>query len=123
MRGLKVFLFISFLGVGIFGLLALFFPSLLAQMGMPDASPDYIRLMSAVHVGLAIALWYAFRNPLKSLGLIIAAIVGWGLEAVVWLISGIAGTIAWEIALPGVIVDAILAGGLVYFYPRGEKAS
>ncbi|MBI4283246.1 MAG: hypothetical protein HY663_02110 [Chloroflexi bacterium] len=123
MSGLKVFLFISFLVVGSFGMLALFSPSLLAQMGMPDASPDYIRLMSGVHVGLAIALWYAFRNPLQSLGVIIAAIVGWSLEAVVLLIGAIAGIIAWGSALPGVIFYAILAGGLVYFYPRGEKAS
>lgn len=123
MRALKVFLFIAFLLTAVFGLIGLFSPATMAQLGMAPPDAFHTRIFSTGILGFAVAMWYAFRDPRKNAAIILAVITWFGLEALVLLISGFAGAAPWADALPGIIIDAVIAAGLAYFYPRGKKAT
>ncbi len=122
MRTLKVILFLDFLGTALFGLLALLFPALMARAGLVGPDAAYTRVAATAVIGFALALWCAFRDPVKNSAIILAVIVWLSLEALLLLIGGIAGKIPWSGALPGVILDGAIAIALVVFYPRRKKA-
>lgn len=125
MKGLKVVLFISFLLVAISGLISLISPSTMSAIGFTakDANPAYTRIAGTEHLGFALAMWYAFRNPAKNVVVVRAVITWFGLEGLVLLISGATGALPMASALPGVIFDAILAILLGVFYPRAKEAA
>ncbi|MBI2853638.1 MAG: hypothetical protein HYX87_01790 [Chloroflexi bacterium] len=125
MKGLKVFLAISFVLTAVFGLIGLFSPGVLSSMGLAakDADPAYTRISSTALIGFALAMYYAFRDPMKNIVVVRAVIAWFALEAIVLLITGIAGGISLGDALPGIIFDAIIAAGLVIFYPRAKIAA
>ncbi|MBI4295575.1 MAG: DUF4345 family protein [Chloroflexi bacterium] len=125
MKGLKVVLFISFLGMAISGLIGLFSPATLTAMGMTakDADPAYTRVFSTAVIAFALAMWYTFRDPAKNIIVVRAAITWLGLEGLVLLISGIQNSIPMSSALPGVIFDGVLAILLGVFYPRAKKTT
>ena len=123
MRALRVFLFVSFLSSAIFALLLLFLPGQLADVGLGPQDISWARFLVPIYLGLATANWYAFQNPRKNVAVIQALIVIWGLEVLAHLYHGTTVAEEWSIALPTLIVDAVVAAGLVSFYPRGEKAT
>lgn len=118
MRGLKSVLFLSLLYDGIYAILALVAPNTIKDM--LGSSAPYVRVLSGISLGFALAIWYAFRDPQKNIAIIRALILWFGLEAVILLISSITGALAWSITLTGIIIDAVLAIGLVVFYPRSK---
>ncbi len=123
MRALKVILFIGFLSGVIYALLLLFFPGQLADAGYGPQDMAWAPLLVPLYLGLATANWYAFHNPRKNVAVVRALIVMWGLFPLAHLYNGAIGAEEWGIALPSLIVDAVMAALLVYFYPRGEKAT
>jgi hypothetical protein len=123
MRGIKVFLFISLVFVGLFGLAGVFIPDQLAAAKMGPQDAPSARYMGVTFIALAAAGWYAFRNPKKNVAVIRAFIVGFGLSALVGLYNGLTGAEEWGPALFSIIFGIILAGGLLIFTPKGEKAT
>lgn len=123
MRGLKVFLFISFLIGVIYALLLFILPGPLADAKMGPQDVPSARYAAATYLGLATASWYAFRNPKKNIAVVRALLVIYALSTLVALLDGAAGDEEWGTALPNAIFSALLAGGLAYFHPRGEKAA
>ncbi|MDP2730964.1 MAG: hypothetical protein Q8O55_10870 [Dehalococcoidales bacterium] len=123
MRGIKVFLFISFVISVVYGLVLLFMPGQMAEIKMGPQDAPSARYMGATFIALAVLAWYAFRNPAKNVAAIRAFIVAFGLSALVGLFNGITGAEEWGLALTSVIFGVILAGGLLIFTPKGEKAT
>ena len=120
MKGLKVFLFLSFLYAAIFGVVALVYPA--AVEDMLGSSAPYVRTLAGIGLGFALALWYAFRDPVKNIAIVRAVIVWFGLEALLLLLASFTGDITWSTTLSGIIIDAILAIGLGIYYPRSKPA-
>lgn len=123
MQGLKVFLLISFIAGAIWSLLLLFLPEQLVELKMGPESSVSARYFGAVGLALTTANWYALRNPGRNIAVVRALIVLGGLAALVGLYHGIAGNEVWGTALLKIVPAAVLAAGLGYFHPRGEKAT
>ena len=122
MRGLKVFLFINFLLWAIYGLVDLFFPAYLVKMNMGQDSVS-ARHVAAIVIGLAIIIWYAFRNPAKYAVVVYALIILNAIDLLVGIFQSINGIELWGNSITGMILNVVLGVGLVIFRPRGEKAS
>ncbi|MBM2832604.1 MAG: hypothetical protein HW414_1656 [Dehalococcoidia bacterium] len=123
MRGLKVFLFIGFFFMAIFGLLTLFMPAKVAEWKMGPADAVSARYSAVMMLALALAIWYAFRDPKKNTAIIITAIFGFGLSALLGLIHAITGAEPLAQALFGVVFGGVLAIGIAFLFPKGNKSS
>jgi peptidoglycan/LPS O-acetylase OafA/YrhL len=121
--GLKITLFVAFLLTMVFALGYLFFPG---QMADADMGPEDIviaRYGGVTMVGLALALWYASRNPHKNVAVVRAALVLFALTAIVGLYHGFTGEEEWGRALISIVVGGLFTLSLALFYPMGAKAT
>ena len=123
MKGLKLFLFVSFIVALISGLAYLLLPSQMADAKMGPQDAPSARYFGVTFIGLSGAAWYGFRNPKKNVAVVRAIITIWLLSALVGLYNGVTGAEAWGSAIGSIIGGTLLGGGLVIFYPRGEKAT
>ncbi|MBI2836597.1 MAG: hypothetical protein HYX85_02765 [Chloroflexi bacterium] len=121
MKGLKVFLFLSFLYFAIYGVMALIVPSTITEMVGSDEA--HARILAAVGIGFATAILYAFLDPVKNVAITRAVIVLLGLEALLLIFSSATNAIPWSETMVGIILDAALAIGLVIFLPAVKKAA
>ena len=122
MRGLKVFLFINFLSMALYGLADLFFPDQVraASLGQDPISAPHVAMMFLAFSG---AVWYAFRNPAKNVAVVRALIAFLVLDSLAGIFQSMTGVVSWNSTAQNIILPVVLAGGLMYFYPRGEKAT
>ena len=122
MRGLKVFLFVNFLSMAVYAVADLFFPSQVraAGLGQDAVSAPHVAVMYLAFSG---AVWYAFANPAKNVAVVRALITFLVLDTLVGLFQGMTGVVSWNIAAQNIVLPLFLAGGLIYFYPRGDKAA
>lgn len=123
MTGLKVTLFIAFIGDVLFALGLLFFPGQMAEAKMGPQDVVSARYFGATLGGLALALLYAYRNPHKNVAIVRAALVIFALSALVGLYHGLTGQEGWGAALAAIVMGGLLALGLALFYPMGAKAT
>ena len=123
MTGLKVTLFIAFLLTLVMALGYLFFPGQMAEANMGPEDTVMAHYAGVTLVGLALALWYASRNPHKNVAVVRAALVLFALTALLGLYNGLTGQEEWGTALVSIVVGGVLALGLALFYPMGAKAT
>ncbi len=123
MRGIKTFLFICFILLAAFGLAMIFMPDQLAQAKMGPQDAPSSRYFGVTFIALAGATWYAFHNPKKNVAVIRANIVGFGLSGLLGLYHGVTGAETWGNALISLVMGIVLAGGLIMYSPKGEKAT
>ncbi|MBU2009555.1 MAG: hypothetical protein KJ624_06955 [Chloroflexi bacterium] len=123
MTGLKVTLFIAFILNAVIALGYLFFPGQMAEANMGPADTVMARYAGVTLVGLALALWYASRNPHKNVAVVRAALAMYVLTALLGLYHGLTGQEEWGAALMSIVVGGVLALGLALFYPMGAKAT
>lgn len=123
MTGLKVTLFIAFLLSALMALGYLFFPAQMADAKLGTEDTVMARYGGVTMLGLAVALWYASRNPHKNVAIVRAALAMYVLTALVGLYHGLAGQEEWGTALVSIVVGGVLALGLALFYPMGAKAT
>ena len=123
MTGLKVTLFIAFLLVLIMALGYIFFPGQMSEANMGPEDTVMARYGGVTMVGLAVALWYASRNPHKNVAVVRAALVLFALSALLGLYNGLTGQEEWSTALTSIVIGGLLTLGLALFYPMGAKAT
>ena len=123
MTGLKVTLFIAFLLVLVMALGYLFFPGQMAEAKMGPEDTVMARYGGVTMLGLAVALWYASRNPHKNVAVVRAALVLFALWAILGLYNGLAGQEEWGEALTSIVIGGLLTLALALFYPMGAKAT
>ena len=123
MTGLKVTLFIAFLLVLIMALGYIFFPDQIADISMGPEDTVMARYGGVTMVGLAVALWYASRNPHKNVAVVRAALVLFALSALLGLYNGLTGQEEWSTALTSIVIGGLLTLALALFYPMGAKAT
>jgi hypothetical protein len=78
MRGLKIFLLISFISGILYILSLLIIPEQLANLGWGPEEKLWTIFLVPLYAGLGTANWYAFRNPEDNKAIVKAFIVMWG---------------------------------------------
>jgi hypothetical protein len=74
--------------------------SLLRRLGVPTpADPIFLRFFGAVVVAFGVAYWYAYRDPIRNVAIVRAAVVDNGLATLVTLVltafSGLSSVFMW----------------------------
>ncbi|MBI4338013.1 MAG: hypothetical protein HY683_09335 [Chloroflexi bacterium] len=123
MRGLKVCLGIAFIIALIGGVGGLILPGQMADANMGPAEAAWGRWYAVMGLTLALAAWYALRDPVKNLTIVRVVVFFLALDALVGLVNAITGDVGWGLVLPVLIVNGLLAAATAYFYPRGQKAT
>ena len=123
MTGLKVTLFIAFLLTALIALGFIFFPEWMSEADMGPQDTVMARYGGVTMVGLAVALWYASRNPHKNVAIVRAALVLFALTALVGLYHGLTEQEKWGAALVSIVIGGLLTLALALFYPMGAKAT
>jgi len=121
--GIKVTLFIAFILTALIALGYLFFPGQMSEANWGPQDTVMARYGGVTMVGLALALWYASRNPHKNVAVVRAALVLFGLTALLGLYHGLTGREEWGTALFSIVVGGLLTLALALFYPMGAKAA
>jgi hypothetical protein len=121
MRGLKVLLFVSLLsGVG-YALMLIIIPGRLAKIGAGPNELLWARFLVPLYLGLAVANWHAYRDPVKNEGVIQALIAMWALLALAHIYTGVTGLEEWKTGVPWLAFDAVMSALLVFFYLKGRQ--
>jgi hypothetical protein len=71
----------------VWGIPSLFAPmSFLQRLGVPTPDdPIFLRLFGAVVIAFGVAYWYAFKDPVKNVAILVAGVVDNGLATLVIL--------------------------------------
>ncbi len=120
MRGLKVFLFITFVIALVYGVIEIFLPAWLAGAKLGPQDAPSARYMGITFLAIALATWYTLRDPVRNIIVVRTLITMMAFFAVLALYHGVTGQESWSIALPGALGHGIIGVGLVLFYPRSE---
>ena len=118
MKALKVFLFMLLLYLVSYGLMMVFTAN--SEATRPEDAAA-IRIMTMPIFGFAVAIWYAFRDPVRNV-VVIRAIITWmGLEALILAYNLITGDQAASNTVPGIITDVVIVAMLIIFYLRAKE--
>ena len=66
MRGLRIFLFISFAANVMYILGLILVPKLLMEFGMAPQEILWARYLVPIYIAISFGNWYAFRDPIRS---------------------------------------------------------
>jgi len=112
------------LSLFVWGLPALLAPmSLFQLLGVPTPDdPVFARLFGAVAIGIGVAYWYAFKDPVHNVAILKAGVVDNGLVTLVIIVltafSGLRSVFMWASAL----LTLVFCISFVLLMPRTEAA-
>ena len=120
MRGLRIFLFISFVAnvIYVFGLVLT--PKLMAEFGMAPQEVLWARYLVPIYVAISLGNWHAFRDPVRNDAMTQMLIAVWGLLIPTHLFTVGTGVESLNSAIRLGILDFLMTAGLVYFYLKRE---
>lgn len=116
MRGLRIFLFISFVANVMYVLGLTLTPKLLTEFGMAPQEILWARYLVPLYLAISFGNWHAFRDPIRNEALTQMMIVTWGLLIPTHIFTLGTGIEPLNSAIRLGIFDFILTAGLVYFY-------
>ena len=122
MRGIRVVLMLNLILWSAYGLVDLVFPDYLVKMNLGQDAAS-ARHVAAIAIGLAVAIWYAFRSPSEYVGIVDALIVLNSVDLLVGLYQSATSIETWADTTPGMILNVLLGAGLIIFRPSREKAA
>ena len=120
MRGLRIFLFISFAANVMYILGLILAPELLMEFGMAPQEILWARYLVPIYLAISFGNWYAFQDPVRNDALVQMLIAVWGLLIPVHLFTFGTGLEPLSSAMRLGIFDLILTAGFLYFYLKRE---